>query len=114
MAKSKIPQSLERRHLLQRDTSKAQLLAIGEAYLAEDRQIEALDFHAKAGATEPLTAMLEDATEAGDSFLVRAVASALDLTPDAARWNRVRENAEAAGKLLHAETARRQAEIDEE
>ena len=41
MAKSKIPQPLERRHLLQRDTAPAQSLAIAEAYLEAGRAVTA-------------------------------------------------------------------------
>ena len=114
MAKSKIPLPLERRHLLQRDTSATQLLAIAEAYLEDDRQIEAVDFLKKAGASEKLEAMLEPATTSGDAFLLRAVASALGINPGAERWNRLQAVAEAAGKDLYADAARRHAEVEPE
>ena len=114
MAKSKIPPPLERRHLLQRDTPPAQSLAIAEAYLEAGRTVEAVDFLKKAEATDRLEALIEEATEQGDAFLLRAVANALGTTPDAAHWNRLQAAAEAAGKGLYADTARRQSEIDDE
>jgi hypothetical protein len=113
VAKSKIPLSLERRHLLQREVAPPQALAIAEAYLADGRCVEAVDFQRLAEATDKLEALLEEATLAGDPFLVRTVAGALDAAPDAARWRRVADAAEAAGKTLYAADARRQAEIDE-
>jgi len=113
VAKSKIPRPLDRRHLLQREMPAAKMLEIGEAYLAESRQVEAIDFFKKAGATEQLESMLEQATETGDSFLVRIVAAALRVTPTRERWLRVAAAADAQGKQLYAVAARRQAEIDQ-
>jgi hypothetical protein len=98
---------------LQRQLPEAQALAIAEAYLEDGRQIEAVDFLKAAGATEKLEALLEEATVAGDAFLLRSVAATLSVTPDAARWKRLAEAAEAKGKSLYAELGHRKAEIDE-
>ena len=113
MARSKIPNPLERRHLLERDLQASKALDIAEAYLQEDRSIEAVGFLVKAGATEKLEALLEAATESGDLFLMRAVATGLKITPDSAHWKRLAVAADAAGKSEYAATARRQAELDE-
>jgi hypothetical protein len=113
VARSKIPNPLHRRHLLRRDLPAAQALGIALAYLEQDRAIEAVDFLVKAEAVDKLEELLEQATEAGDSFLVRAVSAGLRITPDSERWARVAAAADAAGKSLYAGTARRQAEIEE-
>ena len=52
MARSKIPNPLTRRHLIEKKMSEAQTLQLAEAYLAEGRSIEALDFLAKAEARD--------------------------------------------------------------
>lgn len=113
MAGPKIPNPLERRHLLKHELPAAQALGIADAYLEEDRSVEAVDFLVKAEAVEKLEALLEQATDAGDTFLARAVSAGLKITPDSERWRRLAEAADAAGKSLYAAAARRQAEIDE-
>ena len=60
MAKSKLPDPLSRRHLLEQDLSEAKSRAIAEAYLAEERVVEALDFLRKAGAREQLAELRKD------------------------------------------------------
>jgi hypothetical protein len=50
MADAKIPGPLERRHLLEKELPPAQALAIAEAYLEQDRCVEAVDFLALAAA----------------------------------------------------------------
>ena len=75
MAKAKIPDPLERRHLVEKELPPAQALAIAEAYLAEDRCIEAVDFLRIAGAGEQLAELRERAIADGDAFLLRAVAA---------------------------------------
>lgn len=113
MARSKLPAPLDRRHLLQRDLDPAKALAYAQAYLDEGRMVEAVDFLAKAGANDKLQELLEAAIEQGDAFLLRAVAGGLDTTPGKAVWLQLAEAADAAGKSLYAETARRQAEIED-
>ena len=114
MAKSKIPDPLERRHLVERELSPAQALRLAEAYLAEGRSLEAVDFLRKAGARDRLEAVRAEAIAAGDSFLLRVVATGLGETPDRASWSRLAEAADAAGKQRHAADARRQAARGEE
>jgi len=110
MAKSRIPSALDRRHLIERELSEANALAIADAYLAEGRSIEALDFLAKANARDRLAELRAQALEAGDAFLLRAVARAMHEPPVRVEWGRVAAAAEAVGKQRYASEARRQAE----
>ena len=114
MAKSKIPDPLARRHLIERELPPAQALRLAEAYLAEGRALEAVDFLRKAGAKDRLAAVRAETIAAGDSFLLRVVATALGETPDRESWRQLAEAADAAGKLRHAADARRQAARGEE
>ena len=111
MADTKIPNPLERRHLLERDLGAAAALALAEAYLAEGRREEALHFLEKAGAPgdERLEALAEEAICEGDAFLLRSIADLTGNEPDPETWERAAAAAEAAGKLRYAATARRQA-----
>ncbi len=108
MAKRVIPDPLERRHLIERSLEPARALAIAEAYLADDRGLEAVAFLARAGATERLEALSRAAVEQGDPFLLREVATALGREPDAASWRALAEAAAGAGKDRYAAEARRQ------
>jgi hypothetical protein len=108
VADTKIPNPLERRHLLERELDAAAALALAEAYLAEGRREEALHFLEKAGATERLEALREEAICEGDAFLLRFIADLTGNEPYPETWERVAEAAEAAGKLQYAATARRQ------
>jgi hypothetical protein len=108
VAKHAIPSPLERRHLLEQKLDPARALRIAEGYLAEDRQIEALAFLRAANATEQLDALRATARQTGDAFLLREVARAQDRPPEPAEWRDVAAAADAAGKLLYAEDARRQ------
>lgn len=109
MAKSKIPGPLERRHLVEKDLDAAAASKIAEAYLADGRKNEAIDFLAKAGDDAGLQALAEDAVAIGDPFLLQSVARVTGNEPDRATWNRCAEVAQAAGKERYAETARRSA-----
>ncbi len=113
MAKSKIPDPLARRHLVSHDLNESQALQYAEAYLADGRAIEAIDFLAKAGATERLAEVRSDAVAAGDAFLLRAVATLQGAPMARQEWVALAEAAEAAGKERYAEEARRYAERDE-
>ncbi len=113
MPRSKIPGPLERRHLIERELAPAQALKTAEAYLAEGRAIEAIEFLAKAGDEERLQALRREALEAGDVFLMRAVADAMGKAPDRDEWLALAAAAEASGKQRYAVDARRQAERDE-
>jgi hypothetical protein len=110
MAKNRIPNPLQRRHLLEQDLAPPRALAVAEAYLAEGRSAESLDFLAKAGAEDKLRALEEEAIASGDVFLLREVAQRLGEEPDADRWRRLAEAAEACGKEVYAHEARRMAE----
>ncbi|MBW2240578.1 MAG: hypothetical protein JRH01_01210 [Deltaproteobacteria bacterium] len=100
---------MKRRHLVEGETDAEKSLALAEAYLEEGRQQEAVVFLSKAGATEKLDALLEEAVEAGDAFLVRQVAEALDRVLPSATWARVEAQAKKLGKDRYASEASRQA-----
>ena len=57
MAAFKLPNPLERRHLIERDLSPAQATRVAEAYRAEGRSLDALDFLHAAGDAEGLAAL---------------------------------------------------------
>ncbi|HYB12692.1 MAG TPA: hypothetical protein VEG67_04425 [Myxococcota bacterium] len=108
MARSVVPNPLERRVLLEKQLDPAHALRIAEAYLAQDRAVEALAFLRRAEARERLSTLLAQAVAAGDAFLVRETCTALGRSPTATEWQTVGEAASAAGKLRYAEQARRQ------
>ena len=110
MARSVIPNALDRRHLIEKNLSQAQALQIAEAYLAEGRSVEAIDFLAKAEAREQLTELRAAAVESGDVFLLRLAARALDEPPTRAEWSAVGDAAAAAGRDRYAADARRQSD----
>jgi hypothetical protein len=114
LAKTKLPDPLARRHLLERELPPAQALKLAEAYLAEGRVLEAADFLRKANAGEKLAALRADAVAGGDAFLLRAVAAAQAQEPTAAEWRALADAAAAAGRERYAADARRQAARGEE
>jgi hypothetical protein len=114
MAKPSIPNPLERRLLLQRELDPGQALAYAKAYLADDRQVEAIDFLVKAEAAEELDALAEQATADGNAFLLRLVTLAQRVEPSPETWARLSEAARAAGLDAYAETAERNARLGEE
>ena len=61
MAKSIIPNPLERRHLVEKDLDAIAASKIADAYLEEGRKLEAIDFLAKANDSERLRAIAEEA-----------------------------------------------------
>ena len=114
MARSKIPDPLERRHLVERGLGEAQAARIAQAYLADGRELEALDFLAQAGDQEGLAGLRKSAIAAGDLFLLKAVAPFLEEKPTREDWEALAAAAEAAGKQRYAEDARRQAQRGED
>jgi hypothetical protein len=110
VAKAKIPDPLERRHLLERALEPARALAIADAYLAEGRSLEAVPFLAAARAAERLEALAAEAVEAGDAFLLETLARELGSPPGPERWRALAERARAAGLLAYAESAERHAD----
>ncbi len=114
MARSKIPGPLERRHLVERNLGESRALQIAEAYLAEGRAVEAVDFLRIGDATDRLRELRRQAVESGDAFLLRAVAAATGEVPEAGEWRDLADAAAAAGKESYAVEARRQAERGED
>ena len=113
MARGKIPPPLERRHLLAKNLPAERARVIAEAYAAEGRQAESVEFLAKAGARDELAALREQAIADGDAFLFRMVAQLLEQEPEREEWTRLAAAAAAAGKLRYEAEARRQAERGE-
>ena len=109
MPKSKIPNPLERRHLLERGLPAEQALSIAAAYLEEGRSEEAVEFLGKAGADDRLESLAREAVEAGDLFLLNEISRVRRSEPDPESWQRLAESARRAGKDLYAEDAERQA-----
>ncbi len=114
MAKTAIPDPLERRHLVERALAPTRALAIAEAYLEQGRELEAVDFLRKGEGAERLAELRSRALERGDPFLLRAVAVATGSPPEREEWRRLADAAAAAGKERYALEARRQAEREEE
>ena len=110
MAKNKIPNPLDRRHLIERAIGSDKALALAEAYVAEGRIWEAIAFLLQADARDRLAELREDATQAGDAFLVRELSRALGEEPTPERWSAVAEAARASGKERFAAQAQRLAE----
>jgi hypothetical protein len=109
MTQSKIPDPLERRHLIEKDLPAEQSLAIAEAYLADERRTEAVVFLGKAGAEQQLQELAEVAVEAGDVFLLTEVSRARGREPEPATWERLEASARRVGKDQFAEAAHRRA-----
>ena len=107
MAKTKIPDPLARRHLLEGETEKKQAAALAAAYLEAGREVEALDFLSRAEDSSAIQALQRAATERGDFFLMKAASAALKEDPTQAQWLELGGAAEAHGRLRDAESARR-------
>jgi len=113
MARSRIPNPLDRRHLIEKKATEAQSLQIAEAYLEAGHSVEALEFLAKANAAERLGELRAGAVASGDVFLLRATARAMKEPPTAEEWRRIAAAATGAGRELDAATAQRQLEAGE-
>jgi hypothetical protein len=109
VAKSPIPDALERRHLVERELTAEKALRIADAYLEQGREIEALDFLRKAGAEEKLAELRRQALERGDAFLLRSVAIASGRAPTRDEWEALARAAAAAGRQRYSDEGRRQA-----
>jgi hypothetical protein len=108
LAKSKIPDPLTRRHLIEGELDPARAATIAEAYLGADRVQEAVAFLGRAEDTETLEKLWQQAVSEGDAFLLREVAGVLGRSPDAATWEQLAAAADGAGKDRYAAEARRQ------
>jgi len=114
MARSRIPDPLERRHAIERPLAEAQALRIAEGYLEEGRVIEAVDFLEKAEAGDKLAELRQQAISSGDAFLLRSVARAMSAPPEREEWAALAAAATAAGMDHYADDARRQANREED
>jgi hypothetical protein len=114
VARGRIPPPLERRHLLAKELPPERARGIAEAYLAEDRAVEAAEFLAMAGAAERLAELRERAIAEGDLFLFRTLAQLQEQEPQKEEWSRLAAAAAAAGRLRYETEARRQAERGED
>ena len=112
MARSKLPDPLAKRHLLEAELEPAKAKALADGYLALGREIEALDFLKRANATEAIEALQRAALERGDVFLLRRVAQVLGRDPSREQWQALASAASAAGRERDAETASRLATVD--
>lgn len=112
MARTKLPDPLSRRHLLEAALEPARAKALAEGYLARGREIEAIDFLAKAGDEAALVALENEAVARGDVFLLRRVAQALGREPGPERWRALADAANQAGRQRDAESAIRLAAVD--
>jgi hypothetical protein len=108
--KGVLPDPLARRHELEKPLDAAKARAIADAYLAEEREIEAIAFLKKAGAGEALEKLCATAIERGDAFLLREACAALGREPDLASWERLARAANALGRERYAAEASRQVE----
>jgi hypothetical protein len=107
--KKRHPDPLRRRHLVEQEMDPARALLVAEAYLEENRAVEAVAFLVKAKARERLVELREQAVAEGDAFLLREISAALGEEADAATWRALGEAARAAGKDSYASEASRQA-----
>jgi len=112
MARTKLPDPLARRHLLEAKLEPAKARALADGYLALGREIEAIDFLAKADARDALAALETAAIERGDVFLMRRVAAVLGREPGAERWRALADNAARAGRPRDAESVLRLAAVE--
>jgi hypothetical protein len=114
VAKSQIPNPMQRRHEIEKNLSEAASLELAEAYVAEGRLSESVVFFVKANADERLDALRGGAVESGDAFLLKQIADATRREPGADVWLRLSEAATRAGKDRYAEMARRHARSSED
>ena len=114
MAKAQIPAPLVRRHLLEKALDPAEALGIAEAYLVEERTMEALAFLAAAEAWERLAEVREAVIASGDAFVLRSIAALEGSEPSPEEWSRLEAAAKTAGKMVYADTARRQSQRHED
>ncbi len=108
MAKTRIPNALQRRELIEHELDAGRARKLAEAYLEQDRVLEALAFLEKAGDQDRLRAIRDEAIRAGDVFLFREAAARCGEEPDADSWRALAEAASAAGKESYAQEATRQ------
>lgn len=109
MAKTRLPNPLERRHLVEGELPPQQATRLAEAYLQEGRTWEAIDFLAKADARERLAELRDAGIAEGDAFLLREISRALGEAASPDQWRALADAAERQGKQRYAAEAGRQA-----
>lgn len=108
MARTRIPDAIERRELIEQELDAGRARKLAETYLEQERVFEALAFLEKAGDAERLRAIRDEAVRAGDVFLFREAAARCGEEPEAADWRALAEAAGSAGKESYAQEAMRQ------
>ena len=98
---------------MEQQADEHQSVALADAYLAEGRVQEAIFFLAKAEAWDRLEEIGDRAVAEGDAFLLKQVGDLLKRDYDATSWLSLADSAEACGKQLYAEVARRHARSSE-
>lgn len=102
-----LPDPLKRRDILfGADTPKEVLLEYARTYEEADKLDEALQFYAEAVDRPGLERVKTKAIEAGDAFILKAVARAIPELVAEADWKSLISRAESLGKELYAEQAR--------
>jgi hypothetical protein len=114
LAKKKLPNPLEHRHLLERDLDAGEAVAYADVYIEEDRPLDAVEFLAKAGASERLSELAETAIREGNAFLLKRIFAVQGLEAGQESWQRLAEAAEANGLESYARAARRLAEVGDD
>lgn len=112
MAKTKIPDPLARRHLLESTLAADKAAELATAYLEAGREVDAIEFLARAEDRDRLQALQEVAIERGDVFLLRASSAGLGEEPHRDRWLALEAAAKAAGRVRDAESAKRIAAVE--
>ena len=112
MATKKFPDPLSRRHLLEGEMDAAKAGALAKEYLEAGREIEAIEFFAKAADRDALSALQAVAVERGDVFLMKAASVGLGEEPSKDRWQELARAASEAGRDRDAESALRLAAVD--
>src|SRR5262245_65966119 len=96
--------------MVEREMAPAQALRIAEEYLAEGRELEAVDFLRKAGAGERLAELRREAIARGDAFLLRSVAVASGAPPTGDEGQALAPAAASTGRTRDAGAGRGQAQ----
>jgi hypothetical protein len=101
-----IPDAITRRDLLYGPNVPVdELLRLGQAYLAGGRILDALEFFARAGAKDALTALRTRAIECGDAFIGIRLEQLGEAALTPSEWQALADAASARGLMCFAATA---------
>lgn len=106
-----LPDAIERRNILYGEKATAeQRINLGDAYLAAGRQLDALEFYARAEHQPGIAKIREVAVAEGNTFLAARLEQLglPGLSPE--QWQSLADNAASRGLELYAEKARKRAE----